>query len=257
MSDRVVPATFAQPVPKPATTLIIAQPQGYGYEVCVAVRGVANRDRDAAAALLLTGIAQNRWRDSLGIDRNAVTAILNYIVGHSAHNIGGVFVFNATRLTATDAAQAEAKAMATIKTLAANITAAEVEAAKNVHLAALQSLPGVSLLIANRLIEAETYGAEIADRQRLTRNVTLADVQRVARNLFVNAPVARVFVGDAAMLKTELARACDANVQVVAFTPEIGVQSMKAAPNQATTTPAATPSPAKRRTFSFPPPSRP
>ncbi len=257
MSDRVIPATFARPDLKPAPTLIIDRPQG--YEVCVAVRGIAFRDRDLYAAHTLDFIAQDRWRTSLGIDKNAVTQIPNYTVTHSLHDIGGIFSFNAGNLTHTEAALAAARAGATIKALATGITASEFEAAKQSYLAYLQSKARTPLFIADALIDKETYERDFNATAGTIRNLTLTDVQRVARNLFTDANIARVFIGDAAMLKTELARAGDANVQVIAFSPEIGVQNMKAAPKQATVKPTATPAPkpANRRTFTLPLPSRP
>ncbi len=258
MSDRVVPATFARPDFKPAATLIIDRPQG--YDVCVAVRGIALRDRDLYAAHTLDFIAQDRWRASLGIDRNSVTQIPNYRVIHSSYDIGGIFSFNANSSTHTEAAVAAAKAVATIKALATGITASELDAAKQSYLTYLQSQVRTPLFIADALIDKEIYERDRNTTESIIRNLTLADVQRVARNLFTDANIARVFIGDAAMIKTELTRAGDANVQVIAFSPEIGVQNVKAAPKQATTKPTTTPapkSPANRRTFTLPPSSRP
>lgn len=252
MSDKVVPATFTRPDFKPAATLILDRPQG--YEVCVAVRGIAHRDRDLYAAHTLDFIAQNRWRASLGIDRNAVTQIPNYTVKHFSYDIGGTFTFKANSSTHTEAALAVAKGVATIKALATGITASEFETAKQSYLAYLQSQARTPLFIADALIDKETYERNRNDTEGIIRNLTLADVQRVARNLFTDANIARVFIGDAAMLKTELARTGETGVQVATFNPEIAVQKVKAAPKQATVKPATT-TPANRRTFTLPPSS--
>ena len=63
--------------------------------------------------------------------------------------------------------------------------------------------------MANAWLDEHTYNSPAATAPETARAVaalTPADLQRVAARLFAHAPVASVAVGDAAQLRTELAR---------------------------------------------------
>ncbi len=263
-SDRVIPATFRQPETTTASTLIIDTPQNDGVILSYAARGIARVNRDATAAEILANIAQARWRKALNFNATTPNDSPNYTVRHEAHDIGGVFLFRAA-FPASQTARVAAQTTSVIKSLAANLTATEFEAAKREFLTRIQTAPLTPEIIADRLLAAEIYGANIADQIQAANNIKFADVQRLARESFTDANVSRVFVGNAATLKPALEinnGATNNEIQIVGLTPEIGAQTLTTN-KKASTAPLSnaplsnTTTPANPRPLMLPVPRRP
>lgn len=196
--DRVVPATFRQPNPPDSRVLIVNQPATSINEVRLAIRGLARSDRDAPAAALLARIAGDHWR-ALEPDLTSVA------VRHEAHTLPGVLVFAATVPTASTS-KAISAAQQVIRSLVANAaTSVEVERSRNAELAELMRRTSRTDLIADTWLDRETFKLPNLDRQMdSVRNLTAADLQRVATRLCKDAAVATVVVGNYDQLKASL-----------------------------------------------------
>lgn len=195
--DRSIPATFRQPNSPDERTLLINRAGAKNVEIRLAVRGLARTDRDALIASLLAQIARERWLA-------AVPELSPAVVRHEAHALPGMFVFSAS-VPPEVAAKAFASAQEVMKGVAQNgVSAAELDRARNVLLAEIGKTSSDDL-IANAWLDLETYKIPLAinDATEIGR-VTLADVQRVATRLFVNANQAKVVVADADQLRSAL-----------------------------------------------------
>lgn len=200
-SETLVPATFRQPTPPPAPTLIFDQPGAEAAEVRLAVRGLARTDRDHVAAALIAALARQRWQTALGTVKPEQ---LN--VRHEAHALAGLWQMSA-RVRPTGAAQTLEAARATLLSLVTTPpTAAELEEARREAAVAYVGNKRPDAALADQWLDAETYGAAAADAMRTLYALTPADVQRVAARMFREAPTASVAVGPLAELRSELAR---------------------------------------------------
>jgi zinc protease len=199
--DSVPPATFRQPSAPDPRTLIVAAPGAHAAEVRIAARGVARSDRDCAAATLLAYVAHERWREAT---REAKPTDLFAL--HEANALAGVFELGASVPAAAAVASVVESARAVLRSLAASPpSAGEVESARrealnpdNIHRA--NQYP-----FADAWLDSITYNYDAASDARAVRDVSPADVQRVAARLFRDAPLATVVVGDAAELRASLA----------------------------------------------------
>ena len=109
-----------------------------------------------------------------------------------------------------EAAKALESARAVLRDLQTNApTAAETENARRAVAASLGQSAADAEGTANSWLDEQTYNSLAATAPEMARaaaSLTPADVQRVAARLFTHAPVASVAVGDAAQLRTEIAR---------------------------------------------------
>lgn len=201
-SENIVPSTFRESAPPDARTLIINQPGASMAEVRLALRGLSRADRDYPAALVLAAIARLRWQGALG-----EVKMQNLVVSHEAHALSGVFRMSANVL-APAVSQTLTAARSTINSLATTQpSATELEQAKREALAAFNNNQSSPLdLLSNEWLDAVTYNSTRAEAERALSTLTPGDVQRVAMRLFKDAPIASIVVGDAAQLRTELAR---------------------------------------------------
>jgi predicted Zn-dependent peptidase len=204
-SDQVVPATFRLPEPPDARTLVVNQPGASGFEVRLALRGMARTDRDRAAAELLAVLARENWLAASPELKNAKA-----LVEHRSHRDGGIFRLGASLGTAAEAAKALASARAVLQELAARpVPVAQFETARQALAATLSHAAQGDEAWVDAWLDAHTYNSEAAwdaEVARALHALTPADVQRVAARLFQNTPSAAVAVGDAALLREELAR---------------------------------------------------
>jgi zinc protease len=204
-SDRVIPATFRQPEPPDARTLVIDRAGAEEATLRLAVRGLAAADRDRAALHLLTALVGERW------DKAQPRPLLQKTdVHHEGHREGGMFIMGAT-VPAGSAAQALESARAVLRDLSVNApTAAELERVKGKVTESLIKESGDFEATAGYWLDAHTHDMASSSSAELLRAVgalTPAEVQRVAARLFLNTPAAAVVVGDASKLREELARA--------------------------------------------------
>jgi zinc protease len=201
-ADRSVPATFRQPESPDARTLIINISDVPDAEVRLALRGVARRDRDSAAAAVLALLAQERWTTAAPELKNRAVS-----VQHDARLLGGVFRLSASVPTPAAAAQAIETARAVLLDLSTKqVSAAELDVARRTVVAALSQELENSGSLADVWLDMQTYGTNASESLRTLSALTPADMQRVAAKLFLKQPSASVAVGDAAKLSLELAR---------------------------------------------------
>jgi len=196
--DRMVPATFRPPNRADNRVLLLDQSSVTTAEIRLAVRGLAQSDRDAPAASVLARIFRDRWQKSL-------PDLSSTFVHHEAHSLPGSFVLGGAAPTAS-AAKAIASAQEIMRTLAGTgPTIAEVERARGDLLAEMISQTAKAETIAELWLDADTYKLPGLNAQlNSIRSLSVGDIQRVAGKLFTNAALALVIVGDAAQLKSSL-----------------------------------------------------
>jgi len=192
---RTVPATFRQPNAPDARTLIIDQAGASTAEMRLAVRGLTRSDRDTEAAAVLTIIVRDRLRAS---SSDFATAFAR----HEPHDLPGMFVLGAS-VPSASAAKAVSGAREVIKSLAnMGPTAVEFERARDELLAEISrqsSQQDLKEATADNWLIMEIY--KLTPSANQVRNLTLADVQRVASKLFKDAAPATIVVGDVEQLK--------------------------------------------------------
>src|SRR2546427_6706372 len=148
--DRVVPATFRPPNKTDSRVLLLDHSSVTTAEIRLAVRGLAQSDRDAFAALVLARIFRDRWQTS----RPDLSSIF---VRHEARSMPGPFVLGALAPTAS-AAKAISSAQEVMRSLAGTgPTAAEVERARGDLLTEMMSQITKPEAIADLWLDAEAY----------------------------------------------------------------------------------------------------
>jgi zinc protease len=197
-SEQIIPTTFRQPNPPDTRTLIVNVP-GPSVELRLAARGVSRSDTDYPIAMVLARVAQNRWQASTPeLSKQPVFARSN------AYVLPGDFVMGATvnELTAADSLANAKKVIESLITTAA--TPDEIERAKNDVIGDVMTMLSKPEALPDPWLDADTYRLSAAqDQIALLRNVTPADVQRVANRLF-NKTIVSVVAGESAPLKAAL-----------------------------------------------------
>jgi predicted Zn-dependent peptidase len=202
-SDGKIPSTFRLPDPPDERTLVINQSGSSETEVRLSLRGLARTDRDAPAAQLLASIVRERWLKALPELKDRAA-----FVRHDAYRDGGVFRMGASAHSAAEAAKALETARSILRDLASNApAAAELENAKRAVAASTGAQDVESLAVS--WLDEHSYNSKAATAPEMARaagTLTPAETQRVGARLFQHTPSATVAVGDAAQLRTELAR---------------------------------------------------
>jgi len=197
-SEQIIPTTFRQPNPPDTRTLIVNVP-GPSVELRLAARGVSRSDTDYPIAMVLARVAQNRWQAS-----TPELAKQPIFVRSNAYVLPGDFVMGTTvnELTAADSLANAKKVIESLMTTAA--TPDEIERAKNDVIGDAMTMLAKPDSLADPWLDADTYRLSAAqDQIALLRNVTPADVQRVANRLF-NKTIVSVVAGESAPLKGAL-----------------------------------------------------
>jgi len=197
-SEQIIPTTFRQPNPPDTRTLIVNVP-GPGVELRLAARGVSRSDTDYPIAMVLARVAQHRWQASTPeLSKQPVFARSN------AYVLPGDFVMGATvnELTAADSLANAKKVIDSLITTPA--TPDEIERAKNEVIGDAMTMLAKPDALPDPWLDADTYRLSAPqDQIALLRNVTPADVQRVANRLF-NKTIVSVVAGETAPLKAAL-----------------------------------------------------
>jgi zinc protease len=204
-SDRLVPETFRRPEPADARVLVVGEPDASGgVEVRLAVRGLARADRDRPAAQVLAHLVRERWAAAFPELRERAE------VRHEAHREGGLFILSASTRTAAEAAKALEAGRAVLDALAATQPSpAELDAARRAYADRLSASQQSPEGWAASWLDEQSYKTPAvtpAETARTLNALTPAEAQRVAARLFQHTPSAAIAVGDAASLRTELAR---------------------------------------------------
>lgn len=196
--DRMVPATFRAPNRADSRVLLLDQSSATTAEIRLAVRGLAQSDRDTLGASVLARIFRDRWQTS---DPN----LSSTFVHHEAHSLPGSFVLGASAPTASTS-KAISSAQEVMRSLAGTgPTAAEVERARGDLLTEMMSQTAKAETIADLWLDAAAYKLPAWNTQLSSiQSLSVGDIQRVAGKLFTNASLALVVVGDSARLKSSL-----------------------------------------------------
>ena len=200
-SDSIPPATFRQPDAPDARTLIINLPGTNEVEVRLAVRGLSRTDRDRAAASVIAALVRERWTAALKELQPKST-----FARHDAHNLSGEILLGATVAHTATAQTIEAARTIIGGLVTAPVSALELDNARRASLVALNERKQQPTALADEWLNAATYNTTLADEERALNTLTPADVQRVAARIFGEAKLASVVVGDATLLRNELAR---------------------------------------------------
>jgi zinc protease len=205
-SDRPVPPTFRLPDPPDERTLVVNRPGSESVELRLALRGLARTDVDAPAALLLAKVVRARWLAAVPELKERAAFVF-----HDAYRAGGIFRMGATLRTPAEAAKALEAARSVLGQLStAAPTASELESARREAAADLTSNSQDADAFTNAWLDEHTYETAAATAPGVARALaalTPAEAQRVAARLFLHTPAAVVAEGEAALLRTELARA--------------------------------------------------
>lgn len=199
-SERIIPATFRQPLPPDARTLVINVPSDESVEIRLATRGLARSDRNAPVATVLAGVARQRWEKQMPeLARGPL------FVRHEARLLPGMFVMGATVKTA-QASKALAAARAVLKSLVTvPVSAAELEQAKSEALVVANKALASSDGVADAWLDLDTYKlTTIADQMTDLENVNAGDLQRTAKLLFDSSQIASVAIGNSEQIKVAL-----------------------------------------------------
>jgi zinc protease len=200
-SETIAPFTFRQPDAPDARTLIVNLSGTNEVEIRLAVRGLARTDRDHAAAHVVAALARERWAAALREFQPRST-----FARHDSHYATGELILGAT-VPAGVAAQTLEAARTLIKNLAAApVSVAELDKARSLALAATGARKALPDALADEWLDAIVYKSTLSGEEQALNALTPADVQRVAARLFTDAKLASVVVGDAAQLRSELAR---------------------------------------------------
>ena len=200
-SETVPPYTFRQPDAPDARTLIVNLPGANEVEVRLAARGLSRTDRDRAVAPVIAALARERWAAALKELQPGAT-----FARHDAHYLSGELILGAT-VPAGIAAQTLEAGRTLFKNLAASpVSAAELDRARSSVLKATSERKTHPDALADEWLDAIVYKSTLAEEEQALNALTPADVQRVVARLFTDAKLASVVVGDAAQLRSELAR---------------------------------------------------
>ena len=199
-SESIVPPTFKQPPLPDPRPLLINAPSDQSVEIRLALRGLSRSDPDAAAAVLLAGVARQRWEKLLpDMARSPI------FVRADAFVLPGMFVMGATveNLLAGKALSAAREVLRSLASTPA--TAAELDLARNKIVSAINKDRSKPDGIAAAWLEIEGYKLPLIDEQMRALNaVSPEDLRRVAGRLVDERGVASVVVGNSELVKTQL-----------------------------------------------------
>lgn len=199
-SEDIVPTTFKQPKAPDPRTLIVTVP-GTAAEIRFAVRGVARSDKDFAASMVLARLAQHRWQAMAPELANQPV-----FASSDAHVLPGAFVMGAS-VSNDKGADALLVGKKVIESLVATpATIAELDRARTEVVNEAVAAAARPEAIPDPWLDADTYRMNtVQDQAALLRDVTPADMQRVANRLFKDAAIASLVVaGYPAQFKSAL-----------------------------------------------------
>ena len=212
-SEKIVPATFRQPGPFDARTLIVDLPGAESVELRLATRGFARRQsEESLAAALLAGIAQERWMKVL--QTGAGMPPTPVFVRHDAHALGGIFVLG-TAVPLAAAPQALETMRATARSLGTTpATPDELARGKSALIAQLDKELNAPDALGKNLLDHELYQLRAGrDAAVLIGALGAAELSRAATQLFPDEHAAAVAVGPASALSATLAR--DGSIEIL------------------------------------------
>jgi len=225
-SEQIVPTTFRQPTPPDTRTLIINGPADQTAEVRLAVRGVSRSDKGYYAAAILAMIARQRWL--------ALTPELGskqYFVRNEAHVLPGLFIMGAS-INSKSTAEVISNSKRVINSLTkVPPTSMELDQARNELIVQVNNRLAKPDTMSDLWLDIDTFRLPgIQEQLQSWRSVSATDLQAIANQLFNEAPIASIVLGDAQQLKTELAGRLDTELMGEIAKPASGQPEVKPTP---------------------------
>jgi zinc protease len=199
-SEQIVPATFRQPEPPDARTLIINAPAEQSAEVRLAVRGLARSDRDFPAAAVIAIVARKRWEAS-----SPELSRMPLFVRNEARVLPGMFVMGAA-VDSLMVGKTLKTARDVLKSMISSpVTNGELEQVKNEILTQMTKDREKPDGTATAWLDIDTFGLPaISEQTRVVTAVSVGDIQRVITRLIGEDRLAAIVTGDSKQLKAQL-----------------------------------------------------
>ncbi|HEX8398266.1 MAG TPA: pitrilysin family protein [Pyrinomonadaceae bacterium] len=194
-ADKPLLSTFRQPDAPDSKILIVDAPDAETAEIRIAVRGLAQNDRDSIAAAI--------WAKSL--ERKLQTEFGAVQVEHIAHVLPGELIVRASVPTEKAAQTLSALRAAINRAASEKIDAKAFSETQNEILNALQTELAKPETASQRWLDVGTFKTTAAgERLNLIKTATAGDAERIAAKLFKGAPQAIVIVGDAEKIQPQV-----------------------------------------------------
>jgi zinc protease len=194
-ADKPLLSTFRQPEAPDSKILIVDAPDAETAEIRIAVRGLAQNDKDSIAAAI--------WAKSL--ERKLQTEFGAVQVEHIAHVLPGELIVRASVPTEKAAQTLNALRAAINRAASEKIDAKAFSETQNEILNALQTESAKPETASQRWLDVETFKTPAAsERLNSMKSVTAADAERIAAKLLKNVPQAIVIVGDAEKIQPQV-----------------------------------------------------
>ncbi|MDQ4123010.1 MAG: insulinase family protein [Acidobacteriota bacterium] len=194
-ADKPLVSTFRQPDAPDSKILIVDAPDAPNAEIRIAVRGLAQNDKDSFAAAVFAKLLERKLQNELGalqVEHNAHVLPGELIIRASVPTEKAAQTLNALRAAINRSVSEKADAKAFSETQSEILNSLQTESAKPEK--ALQSW-----------LDAETFKMS-ASNERLSaiKSVTPSDAERIAARFFKDAPQAIVIVGDADKIQPQI-----------------------------------------------------
>ena len=194
-ADKPLLSTFRQPEAPDSKILIVDAADAETAEIRIAVRGLAQNDKDSISAAI--------WAKSL--ERKLQTEFGAIQVEHIAHILPGELIVRASVPTEKAAQTLNALRAAINRAATEKIDAKAFSETQNEILNALQTESGKPETASQRWLDVETFKTTAAnERLNSIKSATAADTERIAAKLFKDAPQAIVIVGDAEKIQPQV-----------------------------------------------------
>ncbi|HEY6805952.1 MAG TPA: pitrilysin family protein [Pyrinomonadaceae bacterium] len=193
-SEQVIPSTFRTPAAPDSKILLIGTPSPTA-ELRLALRGLSKSDPDGLVSDVVARIAQNRWQATMPASNKTPVSVRS-----ERYTLPGMFVMG----TAVDnkALVGTVDSLTKILNSLADTTVSAAELKQAVDAVVLENAgtPRDPDSRPDRWLDTDTYHLT-SDQTVSLLSISGAEVQRVARRLFKNAPTATVIAGDIEQIK--------------------------------------------------------
>jgi predicted Zn-dependent peptidase len=194
-ADKPLLSTFRQPGAPDSKILIVDAADAETAEIRIAVRGLAQNDRDSIAAAIWAKSLEKRLQTEFGAVQ----------VEHIAHVLPGELIVRASVPTEKAAQTLNALRSAINRAATEKIDAKAFSETQNEILNTLQTESAKPETASQRWLDVETFKTPTAnERLNSIKSATAADAERIAAKLFKDAPQAIVIVGDAEKIQPQV-----------------------------------------------------
>jgi predicted Zn-dependent peptidase len=199
-SEQVDPTTFKTADQPSIRTQIINGPADQTADARLAVRGLSRADTDYYAANALAIVAQQRW-----LKLSPELAAKPFFVRSEAHALPGMFVMGAAT-SSKSAASVIVTAKQVLESLIDSpATQIELDLAKNQLVDELNKRQAKPEIMVDLWLDMDTFQLPpVSEQMQSVRTLSASDLQRVARRLFQEKPIASILLGDSKQLQTEV-----------------------------------------------------